>query len=120
MLLNWPIFNVSGENIVKCLEGFFIVFEQFVFALGKSVIKSLMNFAPVLKGLLQVSFFDRTVFWEAQGSTGTNLVSTTCDQNIMAASKGFPLGVVGVVEHKATKSGHKLPNRGKKGAKNDF
>ena len=55
------------------------------------------------------------------GSTGTNLIPTVCDQNIMAASKGLSLGVVkkrflgkSTFEHKATKSGYKLPNREKK------
>ena len=61
------------------------------------------------------------------GSTGTNLVSTSCDQNIMAASKGFSLGVVkkrflgkSTFEHKATKSGYKLPNREKNWGKARF
>ena len=61
------------------------------------------------------------------GSTGTNLVSTSCDQNIMAASKGFSLGVVkkrflgkSTFEQKATKSGYKLPNRQKNWRKARF
>ena len=62
------------------------------------------------------------------GSTGTNLIPTVCDQNIMAASKGLSLGVVkkrflgkSTFEHKATKSGYKLPNREKKiGEKHHF
>ena len=45
---------VSGENNVKCLEGFrenLIVFSQcpFLSALEKLLIKSLLNFEPVLK-----------------------------------------------------------------------
>ena len=45
-LANFYLFTVSGENTVNCLEGFFIVFQQFLSALGKSIIKSLMNFEP--------------------------------------------------------------------------
>ena len=88
-----------------------------------------MNFEPVSRVVR--SLFFRPIQYSMLGklgSTRTNLVSTACDQNIMAASKGFSLGVVkkrflgkSTFEHKATKSGHKLPNREKKiGEKHDF
>ena len=84
-----------------------------------------MNFEPsCVKGCYKSLFSTNEQQYSILGklgSTGTNLIPTVCDQNIMAASKGLSLGVVkkrflgkSTFEHKATKSGYKLPNREKK------
>ena len=84
-----------------------------------------MNFEPsCVKGCYKSLFSTNAQQYSILGklgSTRTNLISTVCDQNIMAASKGLSLGVVkkrflgkSTFEHKATKSGYKLPNREKK------
>ena len=90
-----------------------------------------MNFEPsCVKGCYKSLFSTNAQQYSILGklgSAGINLVSTSWDQNIMAASKGFSLGVVkkrfpgkSTFEHKATKSGYKLPNREKNWRKARF
>ena len=83
-LANFLMFTVSGENTFKCLESF----SRKTHCLRKSVIKSLKNFEPVLKGAV-VSFFDpcATVFWETWEVLGTNLIQRARDPLVSVDSE---------------------------------
>ena len=85
-----------------------------------------MNFEPsCVKGCYKSLFSTNEQQYSILGklgSTRTNLIPTVCDQNIMARhQKDFHQVLLRNVswekstfEHKATKSGYKLPNREKK------
>ena len=71
-LVNFSMFTVYGENTVKCLKGFSWKPHSLL-----ALLKSPMNFEPVLKGAVAVVSFLHpcaTAFWEAWGVLGTNLV----------------------------------------------
>ena len=105
-LVNFSMFAVSGENTVKCLKGFSWKPHSLL-----ALLKSPMNFEPVLKGAVAVVSFC-THAQQHSGRPGEYWVPISCQgptivgkrrgrsRNIiaaMAASSGFSSNVVKVL-----------------------